>query len=488
MLATSGRRSTMRGDRLRRGGLSAAPLAVAILLAGAMASVAGCGRAGAGRRQTARPNVLLVVIDALRADRLHCYGDPRETSPTLDKLAGEGVLFSDVMAQGAETLNSVPLLLTGRRPGDKGMVWREAGGLRYAVPGPECPTLPELLKRQGYTTGMISANPVLRVEQAVGRGFDTIDAPYDVGPAWVVASSEEVNRRALPWLDRHSRGGAPFFLYVHYLDPHGQYRPPPAFCVFGRPGYTARDDVINAAMSQLPEGLFTPATADTLLSKGGLSRRDVARLSDLYEDEVLYSDHCVGELLDKLRGLGLYDNTLIVVAADHGDAFLEHGDVKHRASLYQELLRVPLIIRGPGVRGGRREDHLVENVDVAPTILEAVGVAAPAGTSGHSLYGALARGESLADDTGFAEIPLAKAYAVRQGKWKLITSPQGSELYDLSQDPGERRNLRSARPEEVDRLRELLRVLLSGRSESTKKGAPLSQHDLEVLRSLGYVK
>jgi arylsulfatase len=488
MLATSGRRATTVRGRVRRRRLRPRAAVVTMVLAGAITAVIGCAEKQARPSQTSRPNVLLIVIDALRADRLHCYRYARGTSPALDNLAAEGVLFSDDMAQGAETLNSVPLLLTGRRPGAEGMIWREAGGLKYALPGPTCPTLAELLKAQGYTTGLISVNPVLRMEAGVRRGFDTVEAPFDVGPAWVLASSEELNRLAFAWLERHSGSRKPFFLYLHYLDPHGEYQPPPHFCVFGRPGYTARDDKINAAMNRLPEELLAASTTARLLSGEGLTRADVARLSDLYDDEVLYSDHCVGQLFQKLKALGLYDNTLIVVTADHGEAFLEHDDAKHRASLYQELVHVPLIFKGPHIRAGRRIEQLVESVDIAPTILDAVSGRAATPMSGRSLYGALAHGAKLADAIGMAEIPLANSYALRVGKLKLILRPGRTELYDLSQDPGETRDLRSARPEEVDRLTKLLHRLLSQRSESTTKAEPLSAHEREVLKSLGYIK
>lgn len=488
MLATSRRQAmTVRG-RVRRRRVRPGAALLTIVLAGAISAVIGCAAKQVGPSRTSRPNVLLIVIDALRADRLRCYGYARETSPTLDKLAAEGVLFSDDMAQGAETLNSVPLLLSGRRPGAQGMVWRETGGLKYALPGPTCATLAELLKAQGYATGLISVNPVLRMEAGVRRGFDTVEAPFDVGPAWVLASSEELNRLVFAWLERHSGSRKPFFLYLHYLDPHGEYQPPPHFCVFGRPGYTARDDKINAAMNQLPEELLAPGTTARLLSGEGLTRADVARLSDLYDDEVLYTDHCVGRLFRKLKALGLYDNTLIVVTADHGEAFLEHDDAKHRASLYQELVHVPLIVRGPGIRGNRRIDRLVESVDIAPTILAAVGGQAATPMSGRSLYEALAQGTTLADAIGMAEIPAAKRYAVRDGKLKLVVWPGRVELYDLSRDPGETRDLRSVRPEEVDRLTKLLHRLLSQRSETTTKTEPLTAHEREVLKSLEYIK
>jgi arylsulfatase len=488
MLATSGERVMTGMDCMRRGGPRLGAAVLSIVLAGATAAVIGCARKPAIPSRTPRPNVLLIVLDALRADRLHCYGCAQETSPTLDRLASEGVLFSDDMAQGAETVNSVPLLLAGRRPGDRGMVWREVGGLKYAVPGPGSQTLAELLRKQGYATGLISENPVLGTEPAVTRGFDTVEAPLNGAAIWVQASGDELNQQTFAWLGSRARAGKPFFLYLHYLDPHGEYRPPPEFCVLGRPGYTAHDDKINQAMTELPEGELAPGTTAKLLSSGGLTRADVARLSDLYDDEVLYGDHCVGQLFSKLKALGLYDNTLIVVTADHGEAFLEHDDAKHRASLYQELVHVPLIVKGPGIGGDRSMDQLVESVDIAPTILEAAGGGASTGMSGHSLYGALAHGTKLADEIAMAEIPLAKSYALRDGKLKLIVSPGRVQLYDLSQDPGETRDLRSARPEEVDRLTKLLGRLLSQRSESTTKAEPLTARQREVLKSLGYIK
>jgi arylsulfatase len=472
-------------ERWRAGRLR---LGLPVLLAFVMLTASGCGQKRGAPSQGGRPNVVLVVVDALRADRLHCYGYSRETSPSIDRLAGEGVLFPDAMAQGAETLNSVPLILSGRLPGAKGMAWRDAAGLKYSLPGPETPTLAELLRKQGYTTAMISVNPVLRMEPAVVRGFDTVDAPYDVGPAWVLASSDELNRRALAWFDHRPRPQAPFFVYLHYLDPHGEYRPPSDCCVLGRPGYTAHDDEINDALNQLPEDRLAPGVTDRLLNAAGLTRADIARLSDLYDDEVLYSDRCFGQLLEKLKELGVYDNTLIVVTADHGEAFLEHDDVKHRASLYQELLHVPLIIKGPGIRGGRRMDQLAASVDIAPTVLEALGVSGASSMSGRSLYGALARGGRLPAALGLAEIPAQNGYALRDGKLKLILARGRSELYDLSQDPGERHDLAAAHPEEVARLTGLLRRMLAQRTEGARNTDPLTPEQVQTLKSLGYLR
>jgi len=458
-----------------------------VALTAAILALPSCGTRGIRQPVSHKPNVLLIVIDALRADRLHCYGYPRATSPALDTLAAQGVLFTDAMVEGAETLNSVPLLLTGRYPATPGMVWRRLQDKHFTLPGPGCPTLAELLKQAGYATGMISANPLLGADLGLERGFDAFDSSWGQESVWVQTSSSDVNQRAFAWLSR-PRQGRPFFLYLHYLDPHSQYRPSPTFCVFGRPGYTAHDDVINVALNDVGEGFTTPRATDARLAREGLSRADVVRLSDLYDGEVLCTDHYLGRLFQKLRDLGLYDDTVIIVTADHGEAFLEHADVQHANSLYQEVIRAPLIIAGPQIHGGRRVDCLVESVDLAPTMLEAVGAAVPTGMSGRSFYGALARGENFANEIGLAEIPVTKSYAVREGKWKLISTPRGRELYDLARDPHERQNLASSRPQQMERLTRLLHKLLSERKGTKVSSRPLSERERKALESLGYLK
>ncbi len=434
-----------------------------------------------------RLNVLLIIVDALRPDRLGCYGYQRETSPTLDAVAAQGALFTDAMAQGAETTTSMPSVLAGRRPGEPGMEWVSHRDKVFARPAGDCPTLAELLKRGGYATAGITANPLIGPTMGVARGFDYFDDSCGRDRAWLRTTAPAVNERACEWLEEREPDDGPFFLYLHYLEPHNQYRPPSEFCLFGRPGYTPRDDARNEEMNRLPETQPDQRVTEEALREAGLSLPDVERLSDLYDGEVRCVDHYVGRLLERLRQLGLYENTLIIVTADHGEAFLEHEFLEHGGSLHQEQIRVPLIVRTPGAPGGRRVEGVVELVDLAPTILQSAGIEAPAGMSGWSFYDALVRGGRAGDDAGLAEIPYRETKALRLGNQKLIVSPDGVELYDLEQDPGEESDLAAARPEEVRRLRDVLRGLTKDHTPPEAAPEAPSEHDLDALKSLGYL-
>jgi arylsulfatase A-like enzyme len=460
----------------------------AVVGAAAVLTTPGCGRRATPRARDQRPNVVVIVVDALRADRLECYGYQRQTSPNLDALAQEGVLFTDAMAQASETALSVPTLLSGRRPREHGVLWVQRGDKVWAGPGLRLPTLATILKEHGYVTAAVSGNPLIGAAIGVERGFDSFDQRPGRIYVWLHASEQDINTCAYEWLDQYRPEAGPLFLYLHYIDPHNLYRPPPAFCVFGRPGYTARDDIINREMNDVLDPYTQSAVTDAMLAERGLTRADAERLSDLYDGEVLSADHYVGELLERLKRDGLYDNSIIVVTADHGEAFLDHDGLEHGGSLYQELIRVPLIIKAPAVRGGQEIDDLVEIVDVAPTILAALGIETDANMSGHSFYEPLARGGGIGDNIGMAELPAKKMHAIRLGRLKLIESPQTVELYDLAQDPGETRNLAVARPDQVVQLRDMLRELLEKHPPAEEGTEPASRREIEALKALGYLK
>ncbi len=442
----------------------------------------------------APPNVILIVVDALRPDRLGCYGYQRDTSPNLDALASEGTVFTDAMAQGPLTMISVPVLLTGRRSGASGMVrvrWDEVH--THARPGPHVPTLAELLRDRGYETACVSAHALLSSEGGLARGFDHLDVSCARKAELNIVSAPDVNLCAYEWLQTRDAPRRPFFLSLHYMEPHAQYRPPAGFCIFGRPGYTARDTERNVQMMDLvpypPYGVLKPGqrVTDEILSAQGLSHRDIERLSDLYDGEVLCSDHYVGQLMQRLKALGLYEDALIIVTADHGEAFLEHRTLQHGQALYQELLHVPLIMRGPGISPGRQIHDLVEVVDIAPTILEAAGAPVATEMCGRSFYQALLGRAAIADDTGTADLP-GRMRAFRSGPLKLIVSTESVELYDLAEDPGETADLAPSRPADVERLRAMLDDLMKRHPPAVETRESPTPRQLEALKALGYLR
>ncbi len=450
--------------------------------------VSGCRRKTRTPEPASRMNVLLIVVDAMRADHLGCYGYRRATSPSIDELAQSGVLFADAMAQGTETASAVPSLLTGRRPGSDGMARRTVGGRRLAMAPPKTKPLAEVLREAGYETAAVSANPLVGELLGIDRGFDTFDYTSHQRDAWLVSTAHEVTSKASNWLAARSGRARPFFLYLHYLEPHNQYMPPSEFCVFGRPGYTPKDDWRNAAMNAVPDLLDGGRVTEDALAEHGLSLSDVRRLEDLYDGEILCADTAIGELIKELKRTGIYGNTMIILTADHGEAFLEHGYLEHGGSLYQEMLHVPLIMVVPGARGGRRVSELVEHVDVAQTVLEAAGLPPGKDFEGQSLYGLLTGAGTKTDDTGIAQIRGEQYWAVRSGPMKLIASPGRKELYDLSCDPGERHDLSSARPDEVRTMEQLLHRFPLGSGAGTTKASKPSERETRALKSLGYLR
>lgn len=432
------------------------------------------------------PNVLLITLDTTRADRLSCYGYPKHTSPRLDQLAAEGVLFSHAIAQAAVTPVSHASILTGLEPYHHGL--RVLHGRHENRLADSQVTLAEVLREAGYqTAAFVSAFTVVE-RFGLHQGFEVFDADFltdepgrIVSPQGIVNTglnqrrADATTERALTWL---AGAREPFLLWLHYFDPHDPLLRPPA------------------------EYLDSAATQPT-------SPRD--QLRALYDAEIRFMDAQIGRVLDELRRSGRYERTLIVAVADHGEGLGDHDWWSH-GILYQEQIRVPLIIRGPGLPAGRRVEQLVRTIDIVPTVLELVGpagadaracgVSAPVRVDGRSLL-PLLRGRTAttplayADSinmltyytaSGFREEKDDMLFAITDGTWKYIhhaLRPEESELYDLRSDPGELVNLRDQHPQQVERLLAELRA----RDCFPKAGAgreQMSPEDLRRLRSLGY--
>jgi arylsulfatase A-like enzyme len=399
---------------------------------------------GACGGEEPRPrNVLLVTLDTTRADRLSCYDAAHGKTPNLDALAAEGTRFDLAVSTASVTPVSHAAILTGLYNHAHGLrVLFGDGGYRLAV---TTETLATVLAAQGFRTLAVhSAFPVSRF-YGLTRGFAVCDdiegqmveqggeARWDV--ARFQRRSDETTELVAK-LDAADLGSAPFFLWVHYWDPHDVARLPP--------GVTERE--ARAAQGK-------------------------SSVQPFYAEEVTFVDASLGRLFDELRRRGVYDDTLILVVADHGQGLMDHGWGAHRL-LYQEQIRVPLIVRVPGVRTQPVVSELVRTVDLFPTVLDYLGLA-PRAVSGRSLR-PLLEGAPDAPRTAFAdqlngydanagmlrERPLDDfLYAVIDGGWKLIYRPRhfdASELYHLADDPREEHDLFREQPAEARRLLELL--------------------------------
>jgi len=434
---------------------------------------------GCGRESRRPPNVLLLVVDALRFDHVGAYGYERDTTPTIDKLAGESVLFTRAYSPGNSTRSSVPAMLTSLYPAATG-VERHEDVLHSAVP-----TLAEALARAGYATAAFVTNPSLRPEVGFGRGFDVYDYnPRLEGTASTAERFETATRlqtRALEFLRGVEQ--RPFFVYIHYRDVHGPYVPPEPY----DRRYWDPDAPIAAQRA---------LTDDEYQKLGGGKRLDglqtLEHYVSQYDGEVRYTDDRIAEFLAELDRSGRLENTVVIVTADHGEAFLEHGDWGHGDELYEEELHVPLIFRLPGRRhAGSRIDVPVSGVDLWPTLAGLTGTPAPSGVQGRSLVPMMEAGRGR-ERPLFADADGGR-HSVHDQGWKLVLLKGGKRrvLFDLNADPGEQKDLFDLRP---DKAQELLNLLAQHLRESETIRAKRPSHgerlDSETeagLKALGYL-
>ncbi len=366
-------------------------------------------------REEARPSILVVLVDALRPDHLGCYGYGRPTSPEIDRLAARSVRFSQAVAVSSWTKPSVPSLFTSLYPSQHGVLEGSArGGPRAAesdVLPEEARTLAEALRERGYRTAAFVHNAHLRPAFGLAQGFDEYLDSDESAPAMI--------RRVLAWMDgeRSETGTSPFFVYLHVLDVHWPYEPPPE---------AAR--ALGAEAGERPDDYALREAVNRGLVR--LSPEEVERIVLRYDAEIRGVDAALGELLDGLEERGLLERMVVAFTSDHGEAFLEHGTLGHGADLYEESLRVPLILKLPGARGaGRVVAERVTTLDLMPTLLELAGVApveagAAAGRSLTRFLDERGRGEAT---PSFAEVRHGRRarQAVVRGGWKLIRTVRG---------------------------------------------------------------
>jgi choline-sulfatase len=415
-----------------------------------MLGLAGCERT----RQTGPDrNVVLITIDTLRPDHLGAYGYAHDTSPNIDRLAEQGVLFRNAYSQAGWTTPSVATLMTGLYPHEHGACCFDKPIRKTAD------TLAEQLKRAGYTTRAHVGHALVSGTYDFDRGFDDFDAGVlGLGHPGQVTTSEQLTDRAIYGLDDLVE---PYFLWVHYMDPHQMY--------LQHEGFTFR-------RSPTPR----------------------------YDSEIAHNDYQVGRLLDALDERGLLDRTVVVFTADHGEELGEHGVTGH-FTLHEEVLRIPLIIDSQAI-APRAVDLPVSQLDVLPTLLGLIGLAPPPGPSGRDVLA-----EAPPEAPIFAERIQPNAFrqrSVRSGKYKLIQIDEnpapsantanfeydalakletGLWLFDLAKDAAEKTNVLAERPAEAAALRALLEQHFEARTAEDRTIAMTPEREAE-LRSLGYIE
>jgi choline-sulfatase len=405
-------------------------------------------------------NVLLISIDTCRSDYLSCYGYPSHagassdpslppTTPNIDALAAEGTLFRNARAPVPITLAAHCSMLTGTIPPYHGIHDNAVYGF-----GADVTTLAEILKARGLHTGGIVSTSLLSRRYGINQGFDVYLDDMSTGQPGGEDAAErrggDTTRLALDFLQKNTSN--PFFLFLHYYDAHHPYEPPEPFA---------------SRFSRAP-----------------------------YAGEIAYTDDCIGQVIGKLKSLGLYDSTLVIVTGDHGEMLGEHGEACHSYFIYESALKVPLVVRVPGQKRGRIVEAPVGLIDITPTVCGLLGAPRPRGIQGADLTSSVRKGTAPpANRPYYCESVIPTTYGANsllgliQGNWKYIQTTR-PELYDLAKDPREEHNLMDSQPSVVSEAQTGLRRMLetgarAGKDEKTGERDPAM---IAKLAALGHVR
>jgi arylsulfatase A-like enzyme len=426
-----------------------------------------------------RPDIVLITLDTTRADRLGCYGYAGETTPNLDRFAKEAVVHTRAYSTTSWTLPAHASLFTGKFTASHGVRYHPDGSLLLTdvIPGPERwsqfrvrglgedeRTLAAVLSEEGYSTGAVVAGPWLKRVMGLDRGFDHYDD--DGITSRNGRSAPEVTDRGLAWIAGNTE--SPFFLFLNYFDPHDPLKAHPRF------------------IRELPAE--------------GESNQPRGQRSQLYDAEVRFMDHNLGRLFQGLRDLGRYDGSWIIITADHGELLSEHGLIGHTNTLHEEIVHVPLIVKYPDGEGPTgADDSEAQLVDVFATILDHLGLAIPSDVQGNPL--SEVRHPLIAEFFPLefmrrglresAEEWRGDVRTLHRGDYKFVWSSIGRhQLFDLSVDPRESRNLVEEKPEVAESMQAELTDYLATLPEPAPEGAPrrVDSETEETLRNLGYLE
>jgi len=448
--------------------IAAACLALGLAACGTEAEPASTAEPGAADAAAPR-SLILISIDTLRADRLGCYGEERPTSPHLDRLAAEGVLFEDAMTTSPWTLPSHASLLTGRYPSRHGMLY-----YTHKLAS-DVPVVAESFQAAGFATACVVNTLYLSKRYGLQAGFRDF-AMFDGLQTTEMREPSPVAENATHWIREHA--DEPFFAFLHFYDVHSTYASEARF-----------EEELVAPTTSEAEGT-TRFLMEVRDGTASFDERDADHVEDLYVAGIRQMDEVLGRLIAFLDEEGLADETVLVVTADHGEEFLEHGGVMHGTNHFQELMHVPLILRGPGLPAGVRVSTPVSLVDVVPTLLALFDLP-PLASDGLDLS-PLWRGESIGDRLLFGEADQNNEEpdtlrSIRHGKWKYVYNrlTGEAELYDLEADPLELSDVIASHPKRAKRYStELARHL-----EGTIVGEPaavFTDEERASIEALGY--
>ena len=411
--------------------------------------------------------VVLISIDTCRSDYLSCYGYPSNITPNIDAIADQGILFANAISPIPLTLPSHSSIMTGTIPPSHGVHYNEGYQL-----GDSNITLAEILKEKGFTTGAILSSFVLDSKFGMDQGFDTYNDEFEE----VQDTSSDPERKAIKtsqaansWLDKHCDDK--FFLFLHYFDPHFPYEAPEPFA---------------------PE---SQSISDNYALMAFMDKQTVKKqILASYAAEVAYVDHCIGQVIDKLKQLKIYHSTLIIITSDHGEMLREHGESSHGFFIYQSAIKVPLILKLPWKTKAAKINDTVGLIDIAPTVCSLLKIETEAGFNGVDLQQYLSGNNAPKQRNIYCETFLPTMYdasplfAVVSDDWKYIQSTR-PELYDLRNDQEELNNLISQKKHQARLLQDKLKQILEENIQDTggNNKLVLDKESMAKLESLGYL-
>jgi len=431
------------------------------------------------------PNVLILLVDTLRDDHVGAWGYERNTTPFIDEIARTGAIFRKTVSTSSWTEPATFSLLTGMLPGQADVDLY--GRVKIAD---KAEFLSEILHRKGYRTGAISGNYVISYTLGFDQGFETFSERCFSNFHW--RSAECMTDEAIEWIDREP--DRPFFLYLHYIDPHARYNAPPPYHEMFSNGYVGEDQRIKRGETM--EFELMRQRADKTVT---LPEEDRRYLLERYDGEIAYSDAQLRRLFDNLGKRGLLRNTIVVITSDHGEEFTEHGMLGHVLNLHGTLVNVPLVFRAEGrVPAGVVVNEPVSLADVMPTLLDMLEIEPPRMVWGRSVT-RLWKGDRLEPRICFAQRRRLWFFewAVTDGKHKLImestrkSGMRNPRFYDLDADPLEYNNLAGNSLQERRMREELMKTLGWINKNKIKFGGPADKLDEEKFRkrmkALGYL-
>lgn len=425
-----------------------------------------CGEGDTGSNPSQgqpRDNLVLISIDTLRPDHLGCYGHPVPTSPNIDRLCDDSVVFDQAIAHAPSTLHSHASILTSLLPHHHQATW----GGKTRLPD-SAVTLAETLRAAGYSTAAFTGGGQMDRVFGLDQGFDSYIQPGEERFMGTV-------RRALDWLQQNP--ARPFFLFLHTYEVHHPYEPSAEHL----------DEVGSDYAGDLPDHISIDLLREINQKKAAIDEADLEHIKRTYDAEIRSMDEALGVLVETLRQQDLYDSTMIVLTSDHGEEFGEHGVVGwHSHTLYDELLRVPLIFKLSGSRrAGLRVSPQVRSIDIAPTIVAALGLETPSEYAGVDLdpINSDPEGIDLVTISRMDRAPGRDISSFRTSQWKLVRK----SLFNLQDDPGEQWDLALSRRDVADALQSRLDETVAARERLETEQVTPTDATRKELQALGYI-